>query len=212
MKADETALSVPRSHSLRSPTGNFPPLASGSRVSKLVQKLEAGHNNVKLSKTDWERIYTWIDLNCNYYATWEMSRPYSTGGRDAWAESKDNRRWKTAKWLGDVQAAMAAAGCGDCHGDGRTKRINISAPWINLTRPEHSRLLNAHLSKRAGGLELTQARNKKTPPVWPDTKHADYRAILEAIQAGKRALDAKPRMDMPERPRCRGAGLTPPAC
>ena len=46
-------------------------------------------------------------------------------------------------------------------------------------------------------MELTKAKNKKAPPVWPDTKHADCRAILEAIQAGKRALDAKPRMDMP---------------
>jgi len=37
----------------------------------------------------------------------------------------------------------------------------------------------------------------------PGTKRADYRAILEALQAGKRALDAKPRMDMP------GAGAIP---
>ena len=177
------------------PTGNFPPLASGSRVSRLVRKLEAGHNNVRLAPAEWQRLYTWIDLNCNYYGTWDMSRPHSTGGRDTWAASADGRRWRPARWVTNLRRAFTAAGCADCHG--QRGRPHIRDAWVNLSRPELSRLLNAHLSAKAGGMEIAQRRKDKPPPTWPDTNAPPYRAMLRAIEAGKKNLDAKPRMDMP---------------
>jgi hypothetical protein len=67
--------------------------------------------------------------------------------------------------------------------------------WINMTRPEHSRLLNAHLAKAAGGLELT--RKGRESLVWRDVDEAGYRSLLEILREGAAALRAKPRMDMP---------------
>ena len=177
------------------PTGNFPPLVSGSRVSRLVKQIESGHQKIQLDHDSLQRIYTWIDLNCNYYSTWDMSRPHSQGGRDTWAEQKGSR-WVRAGWVDDLHRAVQRAGCADCHG-GKGKQPQIADTWVNLTRPELSRLLNAHLSTAAGGMAIDKPRDGKKAPIWPDTSHPDYQAMLKAIEAGKAALLAKPRMDMP---------------
>ena len=45
-------------------------------TSPLVQMLKKGHHNVRLSREDWNRLYTWIDLNIPYPANWrESHRP-----------------------------------------------------------------------------------------------------------------------------------------
>jgi hypothetical protein len=69
--------------------------------------------------------------------------------------------------------------------------------WINLTRPEFSRLLNAHLSKAAGGLGVETLKDGRRPPVFQDVNDPVYRTMLQAIEKGREALEARPRMDMP---------------
>ena len=45
-------------------------------TSQLVQMLKKGHHNVTLSREDWDRLYTWIDLNIPYPLNWrESHRP-----------------------------------------------------------------------------------------------------------------------------------------
>ncbi len=39
-------------------------------TTELVQLLRAGHHGVRLSDQAWDRILTWIDLNCPYHGTW----------------------------------------------------------------------------------------------------------------------------------------------
>ncbi len=187
------------------PTGNFPPLASGSRVSKLVKVLESRRCMARMSDDDRRRIYLWIDLNCNYYGTWDMSRPHSLGGRDAWVQpGTGRRRWVPATWFTDLQATLDEAGCRHCHAPYRPGRQKGYFPetivrhtWINLTRPEHSRLLNAHLAKAAGGMGLSREKKGRRPAVFADTADPLYRAILRHLRAAKAALEARPRMDMP---------------
>jgi len=57
----------------------------GSHASKLVQVLRdpkyAGHEKLKLSKEELDRIITWTDLNCVYYATYACAYPNSRTGR-----------------------------------------------------------------------------------------------------------------------------------
>lgn len=45
----------------------------------LVQLLRHGHYNVQLDAEAWDRLITWIDLNCPYHGTWseELDRPGS---------------------------------------------------------------------------------------------------------------------------------------
>lgn len=39
-------------------------------TSRLVQMLKRGHYGVSLAPEEWERLYTWIDLNAPYHGTW----------------------------------------------------------------------------------------------------------------------------------------------
>lgn len=32
----------------------------------MINKLEKGHANVKLSQEEWDKLVAWIDLNCPY--------------------------------------------------------------------------------------------------------------------------------------------------
>ena len=85
--------------------------------------------------------------------------------------------------------------CSACHppldGEGRHNR------WINLTRPESSRLLNAHLTRPAGGLELAGKEHAPPARIFPDRNDPVYQALWQALEKGKAALLARPRMDMP---------------
>ncbi len=210
------------------PVGVFPALKTGSQVSRLTQLIETRHGGVDLDRESRQRIYTWIDANVPYYATWDMDRPHTQGGRDPWFICTDasNRRLEPEPWFRDFSRAYAA-NCASCHENSfadftrkvatwNPKETKDKAPnweakpwpsktsknrkeqyeqWMNLTHPEHSRLLNAHLAKSAGGLEL-QGKDGKAP-VFTTTADPIYQALLAPIKAGKQALEAKPAMDMP---------------
>ena len=64
-----------------------------------------------------------------------------------------------------------------------------------MTRPSHSLMLNAPLAKEAGGLGYCTLDDGS--PVFADTDDVDYRHLLGAIETGKAALYATPRVDMP---------------
>ncbi|MBI5819404.1 MAG: PD40 domain-containing protein [Verrucomicrobia bacterium] len=188
------------------PTGVFPALKTGSAVSKLTHLIESGHGGrVAMDDESRRRIYAWIDSNAQYYATWDMSRPHTMGGRDPWTFCEGDKRGplRLEPWMERLEKTFAESGCIACHRpiarDGRD-RLGHGHEYnakINLTRPEFSRLLNAHLSKEAGGLGVTGKRRGQDAPVFTNTSDPRYRAMLEAIVAGKAALEARPRMDMP---------------
>lgn len=46
------------------------PLEFHVGTSELIQMLKKGHKGVALSTEDWDRLYTWIDLNVPYFGTW----------------------------------------------------------------------------------------------------------------------------------------------
>ena len=72
----------------------------------------------------------------------------------------------------------------------------VSMAWIDFSRPHLSAALTAHLAEDAGGRGITTPRNGKRPPLFADTSDVDYRAMLEAIETGKRRMLANPRADM----------------
>jgi formylglycine-generating enzyme required for sulfatase activity len=43
-------------------------------TSPLIQMFKKGHNNVKLDKESWQRLYTWIDLNSPHRGMWNNSK------------------------------------------------------------------------------------------------------------------------------------------
>lgn len=48
----------------------LPPKSLGSHASKLIQKLEAGHSDVQLSREEWIRLTAWVDSNGQYYGSY----------------------------------------------------------------------------------------------------------------------------------------------
>jgi len=174
------------------PTGNFPPMASGSWVSKLTKMIESEHSGVKMDEQSRRRIYAWIDSNVPYYDTWDMSRPYTQGGRDTWNRvvgiEQRGAGIEPEPWYAEFNTTFERK-CSSCHG--------LGPAWINLTNPEHSRVLNAHLSKEAGGMGLCGKAAEKTAPVFAEQSDATYQAMLRAIEAGREALESRPRVDMP---------------
>jgi hypothetical protein len=48
----------------------MPPYSLGSHASKLIKILQAGHNDVELSKEEMIKLTTWVDSNAQFYGTW----------------------------------------------------------------------------------------------------------------------------------------------
>jgi formylglycine-generating enzyme required for sulfatase activity len=47
------------------------PMEFHANTTQLVQMLEQGHYGVRLGAEAWDRLNTWIDLNCPYHGTWQ---------------------------------------------------------------------------------------------------------------------------------------------
>jgi formylglycine-generating enzyme required for sulfatase activity len=50
-------------------------------TSHVIQMLKKGHNNVRLTRDQWERIYTWIDFNIPYPSNWNESHRAPKAGQ-----------------------------------------------------------------------------------------------------------------------------------
>jgi len=170
------------------PTGNFPAFGTGSWVSRLTKIIESKHRStsekhelVNVSDTGRRRIYAWIDANVPYYSTWDMSRPYSVGGRDATTvpPADGKGRPRPAPWVNKLKKICAE------------KKVRIDARNLNFTNPQWTRGFVGLLAKSAGGAaENDKARFKST-------KDPDYQAILRILKEAKATLLAHPRIDMP---------------
>ena len=179
------------------PTGVFPALLTGSMVSRLTKMLEDKHKDVNVDAESRRRIYAWIDSNVIYYPSFDMTRPYTQGGRDTFSSVEGNKRGsiKRHEWVTRLDD-LYSRNCLACHGP--LLEGGVKLQWINLTRPENSRLLNAHLSKEAGGYGLAGKRKEQPDfPLWKSKKEPVYLEMLSAIMEGKRTLEKTPRLDMP---------------
>ncbi len=126
----------------------LPPRAHGSAVATLAKAalrcLEKGRYP-EFTRRDVDLLLAWMDGNCNYYGTFN----YTTNA--------------TSSAILDVREkllpAMDKAGCVKCH------QREIGNDWVNLQRPEWSRILRAPLTKAQGGLGLAWCRDRKAKPV-----------------------------------------------
>ena len=63
------------------PTKVPSPKSWGSHASPLIKTLQKGHQGVELSKEEFERLATWIDLNAVFYGCFASAYPENRGGR-----------------------------------------------------------------------------------------------------------------------------------
>ena len=151
------------------------PLTYGSKVSKLIEVLAAGHHDVELTDIEWRRLTAWIDANAVYYDRYE--HVYGP---------------KRSIFTGPVRErieAVAARRCAKCHGagDGRHGTWYLS---INRRDVKASRVLAAPLARSVGGWGRCE------PAVFADTQDPDYRALRTALERLSAALTDRPRTDL----------------
>jgi len=145
----------------------FAPRQHGSGAAPLADLLVEGHDGyiADMTRTERDLLMAWIDSNGLYHGTWDET-----------AAGCAIKEWKS------MQAAlvreMQSVGCLECHGNGG-KIAFIENDWINLQRPEWSRILRAPLAKDGEGFGLASCRDRKIDPrrqrihlLWKGYAHA----------------------------------------
>ncbi|MCP4641310.1 MAG: hypothetical protein GY851_12785 [bacterium] len=193
------------------PKGNRPPYTIGSSASPLMKKIAGGHNDVRVTAEERDRIRLWIDSSAPYAGTYAAlgsglfpvefpaelmerrcgechssdppaQRPI---GKHRYFQFGDKgRALPLVHTLMDLQYIRAYMGYYK-YNTGRTPQ----SLW-NLTRPEMSLLLRAPLAKDAGGLALCEGE------VFVSRDDPDYQAMLAAVDNAARKHDVEKRFDM----------------
>ena len=114
-------------------------------------------------------------------------RVKTRGDRDLWSGA----------WFTQRLEPLHRSACTACHKPLGREQYADDSHVINLSTPEASLLLRAHLSVEQGGRGIAKEVNGKRPPLFLSKADQTYTAFLEAIQEGKRDMLATPRMDMP---------------
>ena len=198
MLASEKAKGKPLVHFfwlLQTPTAVNQPLWTGCFASRLPDYLDAEHCRKTIPLEDRQRIYLWIDANVPYYGTYANSRPQSPGLRDLWTDAASGR---LSAWFARDFSGVYNRRCASCHGTYQdTTDWTGRFAWINLSNPQLSPALTAHLSKAAGGRGIDTPTGGRTPPMFTSTADPDYQTMLAAIETGRRLVHATPEADMP---------------
>ncbi|MCL4207201.1 MAG: hypothetical protein KJ000_32365 [Pirellulaceae bacterium] len=158
-----------------------------SRLRDYIEGRADGHEDVGLSPEQRQRVYLWMDTNSGYYGRYERTRPETPGDRDLWAGA-----WFHERFLGTFNEH-----CRSCHADFGRKQFPDDSHWINLTHPEQSMVLAAHLAESAGGWELSRPVDGQSPPRFEVPDDPVLRSLRAAIEQGRRDMLAAPRIDMP---------------
>ena len=130
----------------------FSPRAHGSGAAPLAELLVDGHDGMipELSRRQRDLLLAWIDTNGVYYGTWDTT-PNGVAIR-TWGNLRNS-----------LVGEMQAAGCLRCHGEsGRVSYFEND--WINLEKPELSRILRAPLAEGEEGFGLGWCRQRKVDP------------------------------------------------
>ena len=109
------------------PPAVLPPYAWGSHRSRLIDLLRAEHYGVQLSREDFERIATWIDLNTPYYGSYFAVYRNNRYGRSPLTDQQYHRLIRLS----------GAARMPEIVSDLRNHGLNL----VDFTRPELSPIL-----------------------------------------------------------------------
>ncbi|MHB8899589.1 MAG: LamG-like jellyroll fold domain-containing protein, partial [Thermoguttaceae bacterium] len=145
----------------------FAPREHGSGAAPLARLLVDGHSGYLkgLSRAERDLLMAWMDTNGLYHGTWDET--------NAGCAVKEWKNTQTA-----LVAEMQKTGCLECHGEGG-KITFFENDWINLERPEWSRIVRAPLARGGEGLGLATCRDRKVDPrrqrihlLWKGYAHA----------------------------------------
>ncbi|MCX6927564.1 MAG: DUF1080 domain-containing protein [Verrucomicrobia bacterium] len=183
---------------LRTPSAVNRPLWTGSHASRLLDYVDTDHCERKIPLEDRQRIYAWIDADVPYYGTYAHSHPLSPGRRDLCTDAVTG---KESAWFAKDFQGVYASRCESCHGkypnpNDHSQIWDGRLAWINLTRPQFSPALTAHLAKEAGGRGLSTTTNRPPTLIFRGISDPDYQTMRSAIGVGRQLMLANPEADM----------------
>jgi hypothetical protein len=171
------------------------PKSWGSHASPLVLTLLKGHQDIKLSKEEFDRIVTWIDLNAIFYGSFASSYPENRGGHSPLSPKEEDR-------LGELTGINM---------EKQYHHNENQGPLISFDRPEISPILSSlkpsdeKYKEALSIIEMGKERYSKYPDsdmpgfklsgidLWREEKY-QYRFWIEmrnreAIREGKKIYD-----------------------
>jgi len=170
-----------------------PAYAIGSHRSPLVKLLREGHENVRLSPEELDRIATWIDLGGPYYPDYACAHPEGVAGRAPISAAQMKR-------LSDLTGIVFNQSDGN-------PGFQAHRLWISFDRPDLSPCLEkldksggayreALAILRTGQAELRQNPEADMPGFHPCEEHRAREAKYESLrerERGRREALAKGR-------------------
>ena len=179
-RAYETILEkglVSRSLARQQDASITPPLAYGSRNSKLIQCLEDSNHRgvVQLGRDERLRLATWIDANAPYHDRFVNKR----AERPVYDLSMDAP-------LLQALAAVHERRCASCHAPAHVTRLD----WVDIRDPRRSLFLAAPLARAAGG------SGKCDDAPYRTAADADYQSVLSLVKSAIEKTWAFPRRDV----------------
>ena len=186
----------------RDGNGNKPPRSIASGASPLLDYLDGGHYDVRLTELERRIVRTWIDAAGSYAGTYAASGTGKLPKSPGWPEVS-------------AAAATIRERCTSCHeGERRLPEhpmdevgidgytiVEESAPRrlsnhlvYNLTRPKKSMMLLAPLAQEAGGYGTCKQAGIG---VFVDTDDPGYQSLLAMVRRGQEELQRDRRFDMP---------------
>ncbi len=151
-----------------------PPYSWGAHRSGLVDRLRAGHQEVKLAPDEWARLVTWIDLNAPYYPVAEDYYSANTYGRSPLDHGQLLELGRIVA-QGPRGAEWGWQKVNDYVGGKLNSLLGRGELPVNFTRPACSACLRA----------------------FDGPADAGYARALALIEAGRQMLAEHPRADMP---------------
>ena len=125
----------------------FPAKSYGSAVAPLAKVIASGHKGriKNITQTERDMVYAWIDSNGLYFGTWDYTKygPFLK----PWLDTREK-----------LTEIMAKANCYSCHDK------HFGGDWINLQKPELSRILRSPLAKGDRGFGRAICKDHKMDP------------------------------------------------
>jgi len=169
-------------HLLYGITEPYGPWESGSHASRLPDCLKREHCGTEVPAADRRRVYEWIDAQLPYYATSDHAHVGGKSGRDRWgvADGPDLAPWFKGRFL-----PLYTNACARCHGGinlkpNLTNRIEPQWWWFDLTHPEDSPALAAHLLRERPRTKF--AFKGREDPLWRELESIVREAVHEAAK------------------------------
>ena len=130
------------------------PMEFHADTTQLVQMLTKGHHGVKLDAEAWDRLITWIDLNCPYHGTW---------GEDVGDPGRQRqRRRELLKLYGNVDDDPEAIPPPD------PETIYSGHPEPIVSDPSRSRLPSGTSTDRNADTKRSRSASGTYQPILPD--------------------------------------------